>query len=192
LVTGAAHGSIDPWADSFCGRRSGGQPCPLRCGLEGFIADEAIEAHQLLAWCPSNEGARSPGSIGVVETSIAEDGTHWLAKIHVQLIDDISGENAQETLRFSLDGVEYEIDLAEENAAGLRATLAPFIAHGRRVRGVSGNRTGSTAPTSRQETQKIREWAMANGYDPSSRGASARTSGKPTTARTNHFTLPAG
>ncbi|MBP1232509.1 hypothetical protein JOE40_002153 [Arthrobacter sp. PvP102] len=30
-------------------------------------------AHQLLAWCPSNEGARSPASIGVVETSIAED-----------------------------------------------------------------------------------------------------------------------
>jgi hypothetical protein len=91
-------------------------------------------------------------------------------KIHVQLIDDISGENAQESLRFSLDGVDYEIDLAEENAAGLRAALAPFIARGRRVRGASGNRRTSTTTSSRQETQKIREWALANGYNPSSRG----------------------
>lgn len=98
------------------------------------------------------------------------EGTPLARKIHVQLIDDISGENAQETLRFSLDRVEYEIDLAEENAAGLRAALAPFIARGRRVRGASGNRTAGATTTSRQETQKIREWALANGYNPSSRG----------------------
>jgi hypothetical protein len=101
--------------------------------------------------------------------SISNEGT-LARKIHVQLIDDISGENAQETLRFSLDGAEYEIDLAEENAVELRAALAPFTAHGRRIRGASGNRSASATPTSRQETQKIREWAMANGYNPSSRG----------------------
>ncbi|KUM37485.1 histone-like nucleoid-structuring protein Lsr2 [Arthrobacter sp. EPSL27] len=91
-------------------------------------------------------------------------------KIHVQLIDDISGEDAQETLRFSLDGADYEIDLAEENAAGLRAALAPFIAHGRRVRSVPGSRSTRTVPSSREETQKIREWAIANGYSPNARG----------------------
>jgi hypothetical protein len=91
-------------------------------------------------------------------------------KIHVQLIDDISGEDAQETLRFSLDGTDYEIDLAEENAAGLRTVLAPFIAHGWRVRGVSGSRIARTVPSSREETQKIREWAMAKGHSPNSRG----------------------
>lgn len=91
-------------------------------------------------------------------------------KIHVQLIDDISGEDAQETLRFSLDCTDYEIDLAEENAAGLRAALAPFTAHGRRVRSTSGNRSARTLPSSREETQKIREWATAMGYSPNSRG----------------------
>jgi hypothetical protein len=91
-------------------------------------------------------------------------------KIHVQLIDDISGEDAQETLRFSLDGADYEIDLAEENAAALRAALAPFIAHGRRVRSAPGSRSTATVPSSREETQRIRQWAMANGYSPNSRG----------------------
>jgi hypothetical protein len=92
-------------------------------------------------------------------------------KIHVQLIDDISGEDAQETLRFSFDGADYEIDLAGENAAGLRAALAPFIAHGRRVRSAPGSRSTRAAVSSRrEETQQIREWATANGYSPNSRG----------------------
>jgi hypothetical protein len=91
-------------------------------------------------------------------------------KIHVQLIDDISGEDAQETIRFSLDGADYEIDLAAKNSAGLRAALAPFIAHSRRVRSASGSRSIRTVPSGREETQKIREWATANGYSPNSRG----------------------
>lgn len=91
-------------------------------------------------------------------------------KVHVELIDDISGEDAQETLRFSLDGVDYEIDLAEENATELRKTLEPFVAHGRRVRGSSARQGGRAATSSREKTQQIREWAEANGYNPSARG----------------------
>jgi hypothetical protein len=91
-------------------------------------------------------------------------------EVHVQLIDDISGEDAQETLRFALDGVEYEIDLAEENAAALRTALEPFVAHGRRVRGSSAGQGGRATTSSREKTQQIREWAEANGYNPSARG----------------------
>ncbi|WP_259678139.1 Lsr2 family protein [Arthrobacter oryzae] len=91
-------------------------------------------------------------------------------KVYVQLIDDLTGADAEETVRFSVDGVDYEIDLAAENAAGLRAALAPFIAHSRRVRSAPGNRSARTAPSGRDQTQKIREWAKANGYSPSSRG----------------------
>lgn len=91
-------------------------------------------------------------------------------KVHVQLIDDISGEDAQETLRFSLDGVDYEIDLAEENAIELRRALEPFVAHGRRVRGSSGGQGGRATTSSKEKTQQIREWAEANGYKPSARG----------------------
>lgn len=91
-------------------------------------------------------------------------------KIQVQLIDDISGEDAQETVRFSLDGADYQIDLTAENAAGLRAAVATFVSHGRRVRNASGRPSAGTVSAGREETQKIREWAMANGYSPSSRG----------------------
>jgi hypothetical protein len=34
-------------------------------------------------------------------------------KVEVSLVDDLSGETADETVSFSLDGVQYEIDLPE-------------------------------------------------------------------------------
>lgn len=95
-------------------------------------------------------------------------------KVHVQLIDDISGEDAQESVRFALDGVEYEIDLAEENAAGLRKALGSYIAHGRRVRGSSAGQKTAASASNREQTQRIREWAEANGYNPSARGRISR------------------
>jgi hypothetical protein len=47
-------------------------------------------------------------------------------KIHVQLIDDLSGEDAQESIRFSVEGTDYEIDLSADNAADLRETLKRY------------------------------------------------------------------
>ena len=46
----------------------------------------------------------------------------------VKLTDDLDGTDAEETVRFSLDGLSYEIDLNAENAAKLRDALEPFIA----------------------------------------------------------------
>ncbi|MFC8411767.1 Lsr2 family protein [Arthrobacter sp. NPDC057259] len=91
-------------------------------------------------------------------------------KVHVQLIDDISGEEAQESVRFALDGVEYEIDLTRENTAGLRKALEPYIAGGRRIRSSTAGQRSRAATSSREQTQRIREWAGANGYNPSARG----------------------
>jgi hypothetical protein len=59
-------------------------------------------------------------------------------RIHVQLIDDLSGEDAQETIRFSIDGADFEIDLSADNAADLRDRLKGYAAKGRRLRGPSG------------------------------------------------------
>ena len=41
----------------------------------------------------------------------------------IRLIDDIDGSHADETVRLSLDGIDYEIDLSRQNAAALRAVL---------------------------------------------------------------------
>jgi hypothetical protein len=41
-------------------------------------------------------------------------------KTIVELVDDLDGGKADESLAFSLDGMEYVIDLSEKNAAKLR------------------------------------------------------------------------
>jgi hypothetical protein len=49
----------------------------------------------------------------------------------VKLTDDIDGGDADETVRFALDGKSYEIDLSAANAAKVRDALQPFIAKAR-------------------------------------------------------------
>jgi hypothetical protein len=51
----------------------------------------------------------------------------------VTLIDDMSGGKAAETVSFSVDGAQYEIDLSAKNAKALRKVLAPFTDAARHV-----------------------------------------------------------
>uniref|UniRef100_UPI0031198315 histone-like nucleoid-structuring protein Lsr2 n=1 Tax=Arthrobacter sp. G119Y2 TaxID=3134965 RepID=UPI0031198315 len=55
-------------------------------------------------------------------------------RVQVQLLDDITGEEAAETATFDLDGVAYEIDLTAENASWLREELSVYLEKGRKVR----------------------------------------------------------
>jgi hypothetical protein len=88
-----------------------------------------------------------------------------------ELIDDISGQPADETVTFALDGVQYEIDLTAKNAAKLRTALAPFLAAATKVGrgGVTAHRRGP-ARNERQVNQAIREWAQAKGIAVAERG----------------------
>jgi hypothetical protein len=49
------------------------------------------------------------------------------------LVDDVDGGEAAETVKFALDGVQYEIDLSDGNAAELRSGLEPFVGAARRL-----------------------------------------------------------
>lgn len=89
-------------------------------------------------------------------------------KTIVELIDDIDGSKAVDTINFSLQGVNYEIDLSEENVDKLHREFGLWIASARRVGGRA--RRSSGAPTTAKETAKIREWARENGYRVSDRG----------------------
>jgi hypothetical protein len=51
----------------------------------------------------------------------------------VQLVDDLDGGPADQTVQFGLDGAGYELDLSAANAAALRAVLSPYVSAGRRV-----------------------------------------------------------
>ncbi|EWM67124.1 Lsr2 family protein [Micromonospora chalcea] len=93
-----------------------------------------------------------------------------------KLVDDLDGGDADETVKFALDGVQYEIDLSASNAEKLRDVFAPYIANGTKVgRGgvVVGGRAargrgGATAD--REQNRAIREWAKKAGKDISDRG----------------------
>lgn len=92
----------------------------------------------------------------------------------VQLIDDLDGGEAEETVSFALDGNSYDIDLSAKNAAKLRDTLAVYIGSARRSsRGgprsapASARRAGRS---DREQTQAIREWARKNGHKVGEKG----------------------
>ncbi|MEU1686069.1 Lsr2 family protein [Micromonospora sp. NPDC005707] len=93
-----------------------------------------------------------------------------------KLVDDLDGGDADETVKFALDGVQYEIDLSASNAEKLRDVFAQYIANGTKVgRGgvVVGGRAargrgGATAD--REQNKAIRTWAKNNGKDISDRG----------------------
>ncbi len=93
-----------------------------------------------------------------------------------KLVDDLDGGDADETVKFALDGIQYEIDLSKKNAGKLRDTFAQYIASGNKVgRGVvvvggraARGRGGATAD--REQNRAIREWAKKNGKDISDRG----------------------
>jgi hypothetical protein len=83
----------------------------------------------------------------------------------VQLIDDLDGDEAQETVTFSLDGTRYEIDLSADNAAKLRDTLAVYVANARRsTRPGAPNGRPRSHRADREQTAAIREWARTNGH----------------------------
>jgi len=93
----------------------------------------------------------------------------------VQLIleDDFDGGEAVETILFALDGVSYEIDLSEGNAASLRDDLATWVGHARRVGGrATTRRAAKPAPAAAAASSpaEIRAWARESGYDVSERG----------------------
>ncbi len=56
-------------------------------------------------------------------------------KIQTLLIDDLDGSAAEGTVRFGLDGAEYEIDLNARHAQELRDALARYAGAARRVGG---------------------------------------------------------
>ncbi|HET9256051.1 MAG TPA: Lsr2 family protein [Pseudonocardiaceae bacterium] len=108
-------------------------------------------------------------------------------KTIVTLIDDLTGEEAEDitTVEFALEGVTYEIDLANDNAAKLRDNLSRYVAAARKTSGsrrpatrgserASGRGGGNGgAPRSgynRDTLRAIREWAKQNGHSVSDRG----------------------
>src|SRR5512147_954094 len=88
-----------------------------------------------------------------------------------QLVDDLDGSEAVETVRFGYVGREYEIDLNEEHAAALDEAFAPYVEHARRADGVKPRRARPAEERrSPEELRAIRRWAREQGLQVSDRG----------------------
>jgi hypothetical protein len=99
----------------------------------------------------------------------------------VQLTDDLDGKPIRdgkgETIRFSLDRTDYEIDLADKNAKALRDTFAKYLSAARRTgagtRGAGRGRARGTAAAREArgyDPKAVRAWAESQGIQVSQRG----------------------
>ena len=98
-------------------------------------------------------------------------------KVQTILIDDIDSSEAQETVTFSLDGKDYEIDLTTAHATELRDSLAKFVDASRKIgrngQTAGAKRSGRKAPVAADATPnpaEVREWAKSQGIEVSDRG----------------------
>ena len=100
-------------------------------------------------------------------------------KVQVILSDDLNEDvPADETVSFSLDGTNYEIDLSEKNAQELRDAFSRYVQAARKVgrgsgRASGGGRsraTGGGGRMDREQAGAIRDWARKNGHAVSDRG----------------------
>jgi len=93
-------------------------------------------------------------------------------KIQTLFIDDLDGSEADGTVRFGLDGADYEIDLNTAHAQELRDALARYVTAARRAGGGTRSpvRSGRRAQANGLNTTEVREWAKAQGIDVKDRG----------------------
>ncbi|MGH3992181.1 MAG: histone-like nucleoid-structuring protein Lsr2, partial [Pseudonocardiaceae bacterium] len=66
----------------------------------------------------------------------------------VVLVDDLDGSTAEQTVVFSVDGQQYEIDLSGQNVQRLHDILAPYLTKARKV----GSERGAGRPARRPRT----------------------------------------
>ena len=95
--------------------------------------------------------------------------------VTVILTDDLDPDlEADESIAFTFEGVEYEIDLSADNAEGFRNAIHPYVEAAQRV---GGRKKFSTKRSTidREQTKAIREWAQRAGYDISDRGRIPQT-----------------
>jgi len=95
--------------------------------------------------------------------------------VTVVLVDDIDQSEAAETVHFGVDGTAYEIDLSARHASELRSMLGRYISAARRAgqapaRARQQRRSRPRTQMDREQSRRIRSWAMERGLLASPRG----------------------
>jgi hypothetical protein len=89
------------------------------------------------------------------------------------LVDDLDGlpieDGKGETIKFALDGTNYEIDLTDDNAQKLRDALKPFVSSARKSSRFSAPQAARST-SNKQDLAGAREWLRSQGHQVSDRG----------------------
>src|SRR5438045_8616514 len=103
---------------------------------------------------------------------LVRNGEPVAQKIQTLFIDDLDGTEAEGTVRFGLDGTEYEIDLNAEHAQGLRDALARYVHAARRAGGGARRpaRGGRRASAGGVDRTQVRAPAKGQGTARTARG----------------------
>jgi hypothetical protein len=92
-------------------------------------------------------------------------------QVQILFTDDLDGSPAESTVRFALDGTDFEIDLNAGHARALRDALAPYLSAARRGPGTRRtSRRGRPATTAGPDSAEVRDWARNQGIDVKDRG----------------------
>ena len=95
------------------------------------------------------------------------------SKTTVELVDDLDGSPADETVRFGLDGKDLEIDLSAQHAGVLRDILSDYVAVGRKAASAGAGQSKQRAPkpgSSKEHLAAVRAWLRAQGHQVKDRG----------------------
>jgi hypothetical protein len=94
-------------------------------------------------------------------------------KVLVRVTSDLSGKPDAQTVRFSYEGFDYEIDLTEAEHSKLGGFLSTYMSAARRA-GRTNTRSKAAEPrrmtASTGDSNAVRAWAKANGIEVSDRG----------------------
>jgi hypothetical protein len=96
-------------------------------------------------------------------------------RTEIVFTDDLDGGPADETVRFGIDGTQYEIDLSKTHADELRSALEPFVASARRAAAAAGGGGGkrparSAARRGGPSPSDVRAWARSEGIEVKDKG----------------------
>jgi len=94
-------------------------------------------------------------------------------QVFVKLIDDLDGGAADETLRFSYRGTDYEIDLSKKNAVAFDKTIEKYVANARKTKVSTAARRArkdTASGLSKEQLAEVRAWAIKNKIKVSPRG----------------------
>lgn len=90
----------------------------------------------------------------------------------VELVCDVDGSEATQSIPFSIDGVAYEIDVCDTHAEKLRAAVESYATAGRKIPGPAwvGARKRPRTHADRNRAEQIRDRARAAGVPVADRG----------------------